>query len=259
MTAKDGDQAFRAGTVGVGGERLAYRETGPSGGVPIVALHGMASGAATWDRLAEELAGRGRRVIAVDLPGHGGSARSGRYELNQMRDSVAGFLDQLGAGPVDLVGHSLGGFLATLIAARTPSRVRRLVLEDVPAPPDPSVRPADDQHGGRSLLPGRAMLLVRNLFVLTRARKFDVRMASPVVRQLRTPDPLWWQELARISAATVLIGGGATSHVPDLPMRRMAAVIPGARLVTIAGAGHRVHSRRPEQFSDVVVPFLTGS
>jgi esterase len=254
MRARNHGGAFRSGAVDVDGVRLAYREVGPSEGVPVVALHGMASTAATWDRVAAELALRGRRVVAVDLPGHGRSSRSGRYALSELSADVAGFLARFGAERVDLIGHSLGGYVATVIAARTPSLVRRLVLEDAPAPPDPAYQPLTEPDG-TARIPGRARLLVGNLFVLTRVLKFDVRMAGPVVEQLRTPDPFWWRQLARIEARTVLVGG-TTSHVPSGPMLRMAAVIPDGELVTIAGAGHRVHSTRPSEFSDVVVPFL---
>jgi pimeloyl-ACP methyl ester carboxylesterase len=245
--------------VDVHGVRLAYREIGPAGGVPVVALHGMASGAATWDGIAADLAARGRRVIAVDLPGHGHSSRLPQYELPTMRDHLVGFLAQLGAERVDLVGHSLGGYVATLIAARAPSQVRRLVLEDAPAPPDPSWQLPDGQAAGEAQrLPGRRRLLLQNLFVLTRIRMFDVRMASPIVAQLRTPDSPWWQELTRIRARTLLVSGGTTSHVPTEPLQRMATVIPDCQLMTITGAGHRIHSTRPTEFIDVVAPFLTG-
>jgi esterase len=250
---------FRAGMIEVNGRRLAYRETGPDDAVPVVAWHGMASGAGTWDAVAAELAARGRRVIAVDLPGHGRSSRLREYSLPAMRDYLVGFLAQFGADQVDLVGHSLGGYLASLIAQQAPSQVRLLVLEDIPTPPDSSrSSPGALSGDGPAALPGRARLLLRNLFVLTRMFQFDVRMASPVVNQLRTPDPQWWAGLPEISARTLLVSGGATSHVPEEPLRRMAEAIPDCRLVTIAGAGHRIHSNRPAAFIEVLLDHGLG-
>jgi pimeloyl-ACP methyl ester carboxylesterase len=248
MAPGEDDGTIRHGVVDLDGVRVAYRETGPADGTPVVALHGMISRAATWDGVAAELAARGRRVIAVDLRGHGRSSRPGRYHPSLMADDVVGLVDRLGVPRFDLLGHSLGGYVAVLVAARWPGRVERLVLEDMPAPPD-----------GRSpapTVPGRARLLIRNLFVLAHVRRFDVRMAGPTIAHLRTPDPQWWADLPRITARTLLIGGGPTSHLPTGPHQAVSAAVPDGRLVVIDGAGHRVHSLRPTEFAAVAVPFL---
>jgi len=79
-----------------------------------------------------------------------------------------------------------------------------------------------------------------------------------MVELLATPDPGWWAALPRISAGTLLVSGGDTSHVARSRMQRMSRAVPGCRLVTLPGAGHRVHSRQPGQFSAAVLPFLTG-
>lgn len=73
-----------------------------------------------------------------------------------------------------------------------------------------------------------------------RARRFDIRMARPVIVELLgTPDPGWWAGLHRISARTLLVSGGGTSHVSRSRMQRMALEVPVCHLVTLAGAGHR--------------------
>jgi 3-oxoadipate enol-lactonase len=252
--ARDGQgRAIRSRTVEVDGVRLACRESGPVDGPPVLALHGMISRAATWDRVAAVLAGHGHRVIALDLRGHGRSSRPGQYQPAAMRDDVIGLADRLGLDRFDLLGHSLGGYVATLVAARWPDRVRRLVLEDMPSPP-----PDGAGGRGRPTVPGRARLLIGNLFVLSQLRRFDVRMAGPVIAHLRTPDPQWWADLSRITARTLLVGGGPTSHLPMEPQRAVASAVRG-RFELVDGAGLRVHSRRPDEFRDVVVPFLTSA
>ncbi len=70
------------------------------------------------------------------------------------------------------------------------------------------------------------------------------------------PDPAWWDRLPLITAPTLLISGGPDSHTQPRQLAESARSIPPSRIVTIA-AGHRVHSRRPEQFLGAVMPFLT--
>jgi pimeloyl-ACP methyl ester carboxylesterase len=94
-------------------------------GEPLVLLHGVATSRLIWSRVAEPLA-RGRRVIAVDLPGFGESAPAGPgFELDQVADRL---IERLGVERFDLVGHSLGGAVALAVAARHPDALRRLVL-----------------------------------------------------------------------------------------------------------------------------------
>ena len=222
--------------VRVGEIDVAYRETGHPDGPPVVLLHAMASDGGTWRRLAACLPER--RVIMPDLRGHGRSSRADGYPLMGFRDDIVGLIDGLGLGRVDLVGHSLGGRVASMIAEQCPRRVRRLVLEDAPPPPhEPGPPPR------------------RSLATLARWRTFDRSMVGPVIRQLRTPDPQWWSRLPAITAPTLLVHGGPTSHVRLDHLTEMTRRLPHGRLVAIA-AGHRVHSRRPAEFRDVVVPFL---
>ncbi|MBB5889761.1 alpha/beta fold hydrolase [Kutzneria kofuensis] len=223
-------------TVRVGDVTIAYRETGTPDGPPVVLLHAMASSGGTWRRLAACLPDR--RVILPDLRGHGRSSRAADYTLAGFRDDMVGLLDELGLDRVDLVGHSLGGRIASMIALDSPARVRRLVLEDTPPPPhEPGPPPT------------------RSLAELVTWRAFDRSMVRPVITQLRTPDPYWWSRLPAVAAPTLLVHGGPTSHVRLDHLTEMTRRLPNGRLVAIA-AGHRVHSRCPAQFRDLVVPFL---
>lgn len=127
-------------SVDVGGVRLAFRVSGPPGAQPLVLLHALGEDASDWGRVAPALAAS-RRVYALDLRGHGRSDWPGTYTLDLMRADVDRFLDALGLGPVELIGHSMGGIVAYLLAQHRPARVRRLVLEDVSAP-----RPRSPRH-----------------------------------------------------------------------------------------------------------------
>ena len=213
-----------------------YTEYGDHAGMPLVLLHGMPRDCSTWAGVAADLAGTGYRVITPDLRGHGGSARTGTYSVEEMREDLHQFGDALGLDRFVLGGHSLGGTVATLFAERYPARVSGLILIDSPPPDgsgvrDPGPRPEGD-------LP------------------YDWAVVPAILAQLKNPDPAWWAELPAITAPALLIGGGSTSPVPQRLLAEVAELIPDATLVTIEGAGHVVHNAKPSEFLAAVQPFL---
>ncbi|MEV4293353.1 alpha/beta fold hydrolase [Microbispora rosea] len=218
------------------GVGIAYRTYGPDDAPPLILLHGLGEGMAGWDGVAGALAAD-RHAYALDLRGHGASDWPGDYGLEPMRDDVLAFLDALSLGPVDVIGHSMGGVVAYLLAAGRPGRVRALVLEDVPLPvprdPPPLVRP----EGPLS---------------------FDWAMVEAVRPQIDQPDPAWLGRLGRITARTLVIGGGPESHIPQDRVAEMARRIPGAVHITIP-AGHLVHETAPDAFVREVTAFLGQS
>jgi pimeloyl-ACP methyl ester carboxylesterase len=223
--------------------RLARTDTGA--GPPMVLLHGGGSGRATWDAFTRGV--RGYRVVAPDLRGHGDSPRFPRYTLSEHADDVAELLDELGAAPAVLIGHSLGGYAASVVAQRHPDRVARLVLED--PPPPPRTGPAGGFSRARLALSGLAGGLSR--------RRFDRHALTSAIAQLREPDPGWWDALPLIEAPTLILSGGPKSHIPPSRLQAVAAAVPDARLVTIP-VGHRIHSTALPQFTAAVLGFLAA-
>jgi 3-oxoadipate enol-lactonase len=219
-----------------GGPRLAYRAWGSPEAPPLVLLHGLGEGAADWDGVAPAF-GRSRRVYAPDLRGHGRSDWPGDYSVELMAADVAGFLDALRLDRVDLIGHSMGGLVGYLLAGDHPARVRRLVLEDV-AVLRARERGAPDRPDGE--LP------------------FDWEMVLAVRGQIDNPDPAWLDRLGRISARTLVIGGGDRSHVPQDWVADLARLIPGAGLETI-DAGHSIHQAEPDAFTRAALAFLDAA
>jgi pimeloyl-ACP methyl ester carboxylesterase len=118
--------SFRA----VEGVRLHWAELGEGQkNAPVVLLHGLNDSHITWKRVAPALA-TDRRVLMVDLPGHGLSERPNvTYELSWYAKVIARWLEALGLEKVDLVGHSFGGGVAQVMLLECPSRIRRLVLD----------------------------------------------------------------------------------------------------------------------------------
>ena len=110
--------------------QLAIKDTGGPG-TPLVLLHGVTRNGDDWRPILPLLA-QSHRVITVDQRGHGGSPRAESYLVaDYCRDAVVLVRDRI-AGPVVLVGHSLGAMVAAAVAAESPDLVRAAVLEDPP-------------------------------------------------------------------------------------------------------------------------------
>lgn len=111
---------------------LAWDEWGDGPGTPLLLVHGYTGSAHDFALQVEGLSER-RRVIALDLRGHGGSSKPGRldaYSLVQMRADVEAFIDTVVQQPVDLLGHSMGGYLMAWLTVERPDLVRSLILMD---------------------------------------------------------------------------------------------------------------------------------
>src|SRR6516165_2784391 len=121
-------EGARPRDIEVAGRRLRYLELGEGGGVPVLLLHGFGADLNTWMFTQPPLAAT-RRTVALDLPGHGGSAKEvGAGDPEGLTDAVDGALEALGIGRAHLVGHSMGGAIAALVALRQPERVASLTL-----------------------------------------------------------------------------------------------------------------------------------
>jgi pyruvate dehydrogenase E2 component (dihydrolipoamide acetyltransferase) len=125
VTGADAD-APSPKSMDVAGRQLQYLELGE--GEPLVLVHGFGGDLNNWMFVQPALAER-CRTIALDLPGHGGSVKDvGAGDADALADAVAGALDALGIKGARLAGHSMGGAIAVLVAARRPDLVSALTL-----------------------------------------------------------------------------------------------------------------------------------
>jgi pimeloyl-ACP methyl ester carboxylesterase len=115
-------------TVSVRGVDFAYRELGPAGGVPVIFLTHLAAVLDNWDpRVVDGIAAQ-HRVIALDNRGVGASGGSTPNTIEAMAHDAVAFIRALGLEEVDLLGFSMGGMIAQLIAADEPQLVRKVIL-----------------------------------------------------------------------------------------------------------------------------------
>ncbi|WP_086822039.1 alpha/beta fold hydrolase [Streptomyces sp. NRRL B-24572] len=221
-------------TVTVDGVRIAYRVAGPEDARPVVLVHGRGNNSTTWTEISADLAAD-HRVYAIDLRGHGLSDRPGRYGFEDFRDELGGFLKALGLTGATVVAHSMGAAAAYLLAQREPGLIGRLVLEEAPAfvPLDPP-RPVAERPEG--------------------PLAFDWEIVTTTDAQLNAPDPAWREELPAITAPTLVLAGGPTSHIPQDQLSHLADAVPDARLVTIE-AGHLIHNAAPAAFLAAIREF----
>ncbi len=262
----------------VNGVHLNVIEQGA--GPPLVLLHGFTGSAAGWGDIAASLAEH-FRVIAIDLLGHGDSDSPPdpeRYRVEPAVADLAAVLDQLDAGPVHLLGYSMGGRLALHLAAARPERVRSLVLESAsPGLADAAgraARSASDAALAARLDDGGLEAFVDYweslpLFASQAGLPAEARAALRAQRLRNSAHGLanslrglgtgvqssLWDRLPRLSVASLLIAGHLDEKFTDIA-RRMAAALPEARLEIVDGAGHTVHLEQPAAFCGAVRRFL---
>lgn len=267
---------------------LAAMQWGDPDAPPLLALHGWLDNAASFARLAPMLAQK-RRVIALDLPGHGHSAHlaasARRYHVVEQVDHVLDFADALGLGRFDLLGHSLGAGIASLVAAAAPERIDRLLLVEGLGPlgddgsktlarwqeahaqrkrPSRAARvfPAIDAAVAARVAAGGLDTGEARLIVERNLREVDggfvwrsdarLRLATP----LRIDDTQVTRLLAGIMAPTLLLlAEPATPYLPPELMGARAACVAGIRVDHLAGP-HHLHVRHAREVSRLMLDFI---
>jgi pimeloyl-ACP methyl ester carboxylesterase len=232
-------------TIALGSVNIHYRQAGEDGLPPLIVLHGLGGKAEEWDHVSLALADR-YHVLVLAQRGHGTSSWPGEYSFELMRDDLEAFADALSFPHFSLIGHSMGATVAYLFAEKWPERIQRLVCVDT-APPSLDRAASIDSWAGDDEDEEEQS---------AEPLPFDEPVWTAIIAQLRRPDPAWWSELPQISAPTLIIGGGPTSHVPKEQLAEAAALIPDCRLMTIPDAGHVIHFTRPAEFIALLRDFL---
>lgn len=244
-------------------------------GRPLLVLHGLFGQGGNWGGLAKRLAMR-RRVLLADLRNHGDSPHDPRMDYEAMAEDLAALIAREGGG-MDVLGHSMGGKAAMLLALRHPALVERLVVVDIaPVRYPPSFRPYAE---AMLALPLRPELRRAEADSALRPAVPDAAVRAFLLQNLRFGEdgPAWRCNLPVIAGALDAISGfpdlpdglawpgdalfvsGENSPYVDAAGRAAAlAHFPAAAFAVVPGAGHWVHAEAPEAFLRVVEPFLAA-
>lgn len=251
-------------------------------GRPVLLLHGLMGRATTWWPIARELTRHGR-VLGLDARGHGRSgrpadgARGDDWGPDRMAADVVELVEGLHAGPAALVGHSMGGLHALLVAAARPDLVSALVVEDMAV--DLTGLPAHtvaDMHAWFSAIaqPQPSLAAVREVFghphpeagdymaecVAERADGYHLltAIADATAIAAHWTRAAHWDAVDTLAATgiPVLLVEAGESVAPPGQLAAVAARIPGARHLPVGGTGHLVHAAAPEAYLDAVHALL---
>lgn len=252
---------------------LAYLDTGS--GDPVVLLHSGYVDHRVWADQIPALAA-GHRVIAPDIRGHGSSANATRPF--RWCDDLAALLRHLGAGPVVLVGLSMGGVIATDTLAEHPELVRAVVTCGAVTG---DLRYTDPWHVELQAEHARALAagdlegwLAAFLRVVPGPHRTDADIDPDIPRRLRemalatlsrhTPDEKdWhvpvtgtWDRVARTGVPVLTVNGGLEPVELLAAAERLAATVADGRSLTVDGTGHYPNLERPEVFDKILLDFL---
>jgi pimeloyl-ACP methyl ester carboxylesterase len=281
--------------VDVGGVSLYYEETG--NGQPVVFVHGIPTDCRAWGAQVEQFS-KERRMFAISRRYAAPNIKDGDVSDSTIQNNAAdlkGFIEKVAKGPVDLVGHSYGGFISAFLAADHPDLVRNLVLVE---PAISTLLVTDQTSSAQSL-----GLLFRSPSVALAARRFQSGSLRPslkalddgqaekavelnvdgvqdskgafrrlsegarkmmidnarTIAELRTTFPRFTaKEAGRISSPTMVVNGEESA----LWLRKIGELttkaVPRARRITVPGARHFPHMENPESFNSSVLEFLAG-
>ena len=282
-------------TADVDGVSIYYEEKGS--GAPLVFVHGIPTDYRAW-RAQMEPFSRGRRVFAISRRYAAPNARQGDLSDSTVHNNAVdlkGFIEKTTGGPVDLVGHSYGGFVSAFLTADHPDLVRSLVLVE---PAISTLLVADQASSAQAL-----GLLFRSPSVALSARRFLTKSLAPslkalengeleravelnadgiqgsdgafralpedvrkmmldnakTVGELKTTFPRFTaKEAGLISRPTLVVNGAVGALFLNRIGALMSQAVPGAKRVVVPGSKHFPHMENPNFFNEKVLGFLEG-
>jgi pimeloyl-ACP methyl ester carboxylesterase len=266
-----------------GGERARIVEGGDPAGDPVVFIHGWGCSAYFFRLLLPAVMASGRRVVALDLRGHGGSDKprdADLYTRAAMRDFAAQALDTLALPPAHVVAHSLGGAVAIDLVSETPGRARTLTLlapvglaamrciglMRVLTPP--LVAPLVPYAVPRWTIPlvlraaygkqGRwASRDVDEYWAPTAEPEFALALRALLHRY--SFEPRSDAALARLTLPTLVILGSRDVLVRSRAAHGRTRTLPAARSVLVPGAGHVLAEEVPDVVLREMLPHLADN
>ena len=262
--------------VEVDGMRVHVRDRGA--GPALVLVHGSNSALFTWEGWAAELAGK-RRVIALDLPGHGltGPHPQGRYSAKDMAEFLDHVMTELGVDRFSLAGNSMGGHVALVYALAHPERVDKLILVDAAGLPREEPRPLVLRVAAWPILGPISTVVTPRFIVATSVREvygdpgkvtdelidryYDLLLREGNRRATRIrlsmpDDTAAARRLGELRLPVLILWGARDRWILPKYGERLRDAIPGARLVVFGELGHVPMEEDPVATARAVSAFL---
>jgi len=241
-------------------------------GPPVLIAHGLFGSARNWGTVARRLSDR-RHVICVDMRNHGDSPWRDTHTYLDMADDLARDIAAHGSA-ADIIGHSMGGKAAMVLALSHPARVRRLVVADIA----PAAYAHTQAHAIRAM---RAL----DLAGIDTRRAADAALAAAVPEaglrafllhsldaragrwrlnldalERHMPDIMGFPEISSaFEGDTLFLSGAASDYVTPAHRAGIKALFPKAKFAKIPGAGHWLHADEPQAFAAAAGTFLGGA
>jgi pimeloyl-ACP methyl ester carboxylesterase len=241
-------------------------------GPALVLLHGLFGQSGNFGAVQRRLAAGGRRVVALDLRNHGASPHGPGMDYATMAEDVHATLAHLGLLPCAVLGHSMGGKTAMVLALRHPQAVSRLCVADIApvryrphlvtyavAMRDMALSPGLTRAAADAALApvvadaGERAFLLSNL-ILGEAPRWRIGLDAIIAGMDDIQD---WPEMGAVpyGGPTLFLAGARSRYVRPEHRPAIAALFPAARFVTLKNAGHWLHADDPEGFLAVLEAF----
>ncbi len=250
---------------------ILHKPPTPPDRPPLMIAHGLFGSGRNWGVIARRLADR-RQVIAVDMRNHGTSPRADSQSYPDMADDLAQVIRTHG-GPMDVLGHSMGGKAAMQLALTHGDLIRRLVVADI-APV------AYDHDQSRHIHAMRALDLSGLATRGEADRRLSATIPDPALRafflqslDLKSTPPEWRLNLdvleaempkivgwpgteGRFDHPTLFLAGSDSPYIKPDYRETIRTLFPVARFAKLIGAGHWLHADKPREFEETVRTFL---
>lgn len=252
---------------------------------PLVVIHGLFGSKSNWRSMCKAFNAKTRRkIIAVDARNHGESPHSSLHSYDHISADIKCLIDDLNIPKVSLLGHSMGGRGVMRFALQYPEIVDKLILadispinigielsempdlmkklEDVSVPPEiqslSQARILADEQLSKSDINDKSLraFLLSNL-IQKENGSIVWRMNLPVLKDnldLITQFP--YESGSTFKGPTLFVGGGNSDFIRKSDHPDILKIFPNAKIEYIEGAGHWVHSEKPNEFLKLTVDFL---
>ncbi|GAB7101726.1 alpha/beta hydrolase [Streptomyces phaeofaciens JCM 4814] len=264
----------------VDGVRYAYRRLGPEGGVPLVMLQHFTGNLDNWDPALVDALAAEREVVLVDYPGVASSSGTPADTVAQMAQQMISFTVALGLEQIDLLGFSIGGFVAQDMALVRPRLIRRLILVGTGPKGGPGMhgwRNDIETHARAAVPTGEDLLYIffahtetsqakgveflGRFLARTEDRDVPSSLASrdaqyDAVLEWGIPDHGALQRLTGIQCPTLILQGDNDLMIPTRGSYLMAGLIPDAQIRIYPDAAHASLFQYPTEAAKDVNEFL---